>query len=310
LKVFSNKKSKKLDRGIAFPTCLSVNEVMAHFSPIADDSQKLKNEDLVKIELGAHIDGFAAQAAHTIVVGGKSAGRQADAVLAAHAAFKAAARTIKVGALNQTVTENIALAAKQFEVNPVQGVLSHKTKKHLIDGNEVIINLENAEQRVEEWEFAAGDVIGLDVYVSTGEGLGKECDVRTTVYKREMDMQYSLKSKSARNFFSVVNKTYPTLPFSIRGFEDTTGAKVGVKECVEHDLLMGYPVLTEKVGEFVAQFKGTIVVQPKSTAILCGGRDLVNADGYKTENSIKDEDLKALLAAPLWKEEKVKKAKK
>lgn len=111
-KVFSNKKSKKLERGIAFPTCLSVNEVMGHFSPCSDDSVKLKNEDLVKIELGAHIDGFAAQAAHTIVVGGKSSGRQADAVLAAHAAFRAAVRTIKVGGLNQNVTKNIATACE------------------------------------------------------------------------------------------------------------------------------------------------------------------------------------------------------
>lgn len=45
LKVFSNKKSKKLERGIGFPCCLSVNEVMGHFSPSAgDDSFKLKNE--------------------------------------------------------------------------------------------------------------------------------------------------------------------------------------------------------------------------------------------------------------------------
>jgi len=180
----------------------------------------------------------------------------------------------------------------------------------LIDGNECIINLQNPEQRVEDWEFAAGDVIGLDVFISTGEGLGKETEIRSTVYKREMDMQYSLKSKSARNFFSIVNKEYPTLPFSIRGFTELTGAKVGVKECLEHELIMGYPVLAEKNGEFVAQFKGTIVVQPKSTAILCGGRDLANADGFKTENSIKDESLVALLAKDLWKEEKVKKAKK
>ena len=283
---------------------------MGHFSPIPDDSFKLKSGDLVKIELGAHIDGFAGQVAHTIVVGGKSEGRQADAVLAAHAAFRAAVRTIKVGALNQDVTENIALAAKQFDVNPVQGVLSHKTKKHLIDGNECIINFQNAEQRVEDWEFAAGDVIGLDVFVSTGEGLGKESEIRSTVFKRETEMQYSLKSKHARAFFSIVNKTSPTLPFSIRGFEELTGAKVGVKECLEHDLIMSYPVLAEKAGEFVAQFKGTVVVQPKSTAILCGGRDLVNADGFKTENSIKDEELVALLAKDLWKEEKVKKAKK
>jgi len=33
---------------------------------------------------------------------------------------------------------------------------------------------------------------------------------------------------------------------------------------------MSYPVLTEKKGEVVAQFKGTVCIQPKSTAILCG----------------------------------------
>jgi hypothetical protein len=75
----------------------------------------------------------------------------------------------------------------------------------LIDGNECIINFETPEQRVDDWEFAPGDVIALDVYASTGEAMGKEADIRTTVYKREMDMQYNLKSKSARTFFSAVN---------------------------------------------------------------------------------------------------------
>lgn len=33
------------------------------------------------------------------------------------------------------------------------------------------------------------------------------------------------------------------MPFSLRGFEDVTGAKIGVKECVDHELLVPYPVL-------------------------------------------------------------------
>lgn len=60
-------------------------------------------------------------------------------------------------------------------------------KKHLIDGNDVIINKETPEQRVEEYEFMPGDVFGLDVFVSTGEGKSKEGEFRTTVYKRELD---------------------------------------------------------------------------------------------------------------------------
>lgn len=43
---------------------------------------------------------------------------------------------------NTKVTEAIAKVCKEFDTNPVEGVLSHKMKKHLIDGNDVIINKE------------------------------------------------------------------------------------------------------------------------------------------------------------------------
>jgi methionine aminopeptidase len=161
-----------------------VNETCGNFSPCAEDSIKIKNEDIVKIELGSHIDGYAANCAHTIVVGGKATGRQADVILAAYDAFLAASRSIKVGALNQDVTAKIAAVCADYEVEPMQGVLSHKTKKHLIDGNECIINKETPEQRVDDWEFAPGDVIHLDVYTSTGDGMGRESETRTTVYSR------------------------------------------------------------------------------------------------------------------------------
>jgi len=79
---------------------------------------------------------------------------------------------------------------------------------------------------------------------------------------------------------------------------------------MEHGLIMDYPILMEKSGEFTAQFKATVVVQPKSTAILCGGKALHGADGITSDKSIKDADLIALIASPLWKKEEVKKAKK
>ena len=104
-------------------------------------------------------------------------------------------------------------------------------------------------------------------------------------------------------------KNHATLPFSIRGFKDLTGAKVGVKECMDHELLCSYPVFTEKAGVYVAQFKATVVVQPKSTAILCGGRAL-NKTGLDSDKKITDADLAKLVASDLWVQEKVKKEKK
>ena len=49
------------------------------------------------------------------------------------------------------------------------------------------------------------------------------------------------------------------------------GTKVGVKECLEHEMIEAYPVMSEKAGEFVAQSKLTLVIQPKGCVIISGG---------------------------------------
>lgn len=56
-------KGKNVIKGIGFPTSLSVNHVAAHFSPLPSDPEAqavLSDGDLLKISLGAQIDGFGA----------------------------------------------------------------------------------------------------------------------------------------------------------------------------------------------------------------------------------------------------------
>ena len=263
-KVFNNKKSKKLERGIAFPTSISVNHIIGNYSPLHDESTPLNEGDLAKIELGCHLDGYIASLAHTILVSADSSkpleGKQAQVLKCADACFRASQRLILEQGTNVSITETIAKICEEFKCTPVDGVFSHKLKRHIIDSNDAIANKDNPERRIEKCEFMPGDVFLLQVMSSTGEGKPREGDFRTTVYKREVENQYNLKSKHARAFFSEMTKKYPTLPFSIRSFEDQIGAKVGVKECVSHDLLAPYPVLVEKAGEFTAHFKCTIAI--------------------------------------------------
>merc|ERR1712224_195058 len=85
-KVF--KKEKEMKKGIGFPVCISVNHIVCHFSPLLSEADViLKDGDLVKIDMGVHIDGFIGGLAHTVVVGAtkenKIAGRKADVLLAA-----------------------------------------------------------------------------------------------------------------------------------------------------------------------------------------------------------------------------------
>ena len=56
-KVF--KKDKEMKKGIAFPTCVSINNCVCHFSPLKSDKDvTLQDGDLVKIDMGAHVDGY------------------------------------------------------------------------------------------------------------------------------------------------------------------------------------------------------------------------------------------------------------
>ena len=311
VKVYTSKKSKVTEKGIAFPTCIGVNEICGHFSPLKDESRKLADGDLVKIDLGCHIDGFIAQVTHTMVVGAtkekKVTGKKADVIVATHKAFEAALRLLKEGNMNHQITKMISQISGAYKTNPVEGVLSHQVKKHMIDGDNVIINKETTDQKVEEHKFERYEVYVLDVILSTGEGKPKETDARTTVYKRALETAYSLKLKHSRQFFHTISEKHPTMPFSIASLKDATSARVGVMECINHDLLHMYPVLTEKAGEFVAQFKATVVLLPAGTMVI--NETPFEEELYETTYKIEDKAVLDLLAQSLDRKKDKKAAK-
>ena len=88
-------------------------------------SQVLAKGDVVKIQLGAHIDGYAAISGETIVVGGSEenpvTGRRADVLKAAWTAAEAAMRTLKVGNRNWAVTEIVGRTSSVWDCKPVEG---------------------------------------------------------------------------------------------------------------------------------------------------------------------------------------------
>jgi curved DNA binding protein len=299
---------KKMEKGIAFPTCVSANEIAGHYSPLKSETTTLKDGDLVKIDLGVHIDGFIAVAAHTVVVGGQAVdGKKADVVLAAYNALQGALRTMKPGNTNYDVTDVIGQVAESYKCQPLEGVLSHELKKHLLDGNNVIINKATFDQKVEEHEFNLNEVFGLDVFVSTGEGKTKETEYRSTIYKRAIERTYTLKLKASRAFYAEAVDKYPTMAFTLRSFADETSAKLGVSEAVKHDLFHAYPVLTEKAGEFIAHFKYTVAIMKNGISIIAGLP--LKTENFKSEHKIQSETLVALLAQSTTKEDQ-KKAKK
>uniref|UniRef100_A0A6Q2Y1J0 Peptidase M24 domain-containing protein n=1 Tax=Esox lucius TaxID=8010 RepID=A0A6Q2Y1J0_ESOLU len=171
-KVF--RKEKELKKGIAFPTSVSVNNCVCHFSPLKSDPDYiLKDGDLVKIDLGVHVDGFISNVAHSFIVGATKeapvTGRKADVIMAAHLCAEAALRLVKPGNQNSQVTEAWNNIAKSFKCTAIEGMLSHQLKQHIIDGEKTIIQNPTDQQRKdhEKAEFEVHEVYAVDNVPST-----------------------------------------------------------------------------------------------------------------------------------------------
>ncbi|KAF8486138.1 proliferation-associated protein 1 [Russula ochroleuca] len=361
-------KGVKVSKGLAFPTCISVNNCVAHFSPLACvfflpnifhpsparnrvvltnklappeppfsvlsptipspslpwqsharssdplSAQKLAKGDVVKVHLGAHIDGFAAISAETIVVGATLAspvtGRRADALRAAWTAAEVAMRLVRVGNKNWQVTEAVSKVAAAWDCKPVEGMLSCQQTQNVIDGKKRII-LNPSEGQKKDFEtitFAEGEVYGIDVLVSsTEDGKARLEETRTTIYQRDHNVSYQLKMKTSRAVFSEVQKKAGPFPFNVRVLEDEKRARMGLQEAVQHSLVKPYDVVYTPQNTFVAAFHFTI-------ALLAGGPSLLThppvwyrPELVKTERELEDETFKELLTKKLRETKKQKK---
>ncbi|PBK75701.1 proliferation-associated protein 1 [Armillaria solidipes] len=312
-------KGAKVPKGLAFPTCISVNNCVAHFSPLASDPQSeqvLAKDDVVKIHVGAHIDGFASISAETIVVGASPenpvTGRRANVIKAAWHAAEIAMRTVKVGNKNWAVTEAVASAASTWDCKPVEGMLSCEQKQNLIDGKKrIILNPSEAQKRdFEAVTFAEGEVYGIDILISSGDdGKARIEESRTTLFQRDSAITYQLKMKTSRAVFSEVQKKAGAFPFNVRVLEDEKRARMGLQEAVQHSLVKPYEVIYTPPSTFVAAFHFTIALLPAGPSLITHPPIWYKPELVKTEKELEDEELKALLARNLRENKKNKKKK-
>lgn len=271
------------------------------------------------MDLGCHLDGYIAVAAHTIVVGNTNSDQAlGNVATAAYNAMLVASQEIKAGNTNDQVTKAVERVANAYGVTPVSSVRMHQMKRFVLDGvKEVALKeptpeeLEEGEEKVPPCTFEQGEVYAVDVCMSTGEGKCKPGALRTTVFKRNVETQYRLKMKASRAVLTEVDKKYPTLPFTLRHFDDERTAKMGITECVTHGLLTPYPSLHEYEGK-VAHFKCTVLLLPSGTTRVTG----LDLPSYFTTDKQPDAETQAVLknieetAAKKAKKKAAKKKKK
>ncbi len=252
--------------------------------------------------MGCHLDGYIAVAAHTLVVK-ENAEDEAPTVdpelgnvaVAAYNAMLVAASSIAAGKTNKDVTASVERVAKAYGVTPISSVRMHQMKRYVLDGVKEVALKEPSpddpeEEKVPDCKFEQSEVYAVDVAMSTGDGKARPGELRTTVFKRNVEKQYLLKVKASRQVLAEVDKKYPTMPFTMRHLSDLRTAKLGINECIAHGLLTPYPSLHEYSGK-VAHFKCTVLLLPSGTSRVTG---LSLPSYFKTDKQADEETAKIL----------------
>lgn len=260
---------------------------------------------MVKIQLGAHIDGYATVAAETVVVGASKSkpveGKAADAIKAAWTAAECAIRAMTPGKTNFEVAKEVEACIKEFDgVRAVEGMQTNLMDKDVIDGKKKIVLAAEPSARPEACKLEENEVYGVDIQVTTSEsGKPKTDSDKTTIYKKT-GKTYQLKMATSRKVFSEVQKVAGAFPFNLRVLEDEKKARMGIQECVNHSLVSPFEVLYDgKEDAITAQIFFTCAISSKGANRLTPAPAWYNEEVVKSKQAVKTEELKAKLAAPV-----------
>jgi methionine aminopeptidase len=272
-------------KGIATPTTISPASHVTPFTPLHSDAEDaamtISAGELVKIQLGAQIDGFGAIVCDTVVVpkeaGGKAeiTGRDADVILATYYANELLLRLMVPPGLLASGTEEekkkassaraptqsqiiamVEKVAKAYDVKVVQHTTSWQFEHNDIEGKKKII-LSPSDATKGEGIPEVGEVWGVEIGMSLGSGKVKDLDKRSTLL-RKTATTYGLKRPSSRQTLSEIVKKFGNFPFSLRQLDDEKAGKVGVVESIRAGVLREYKPSAESDGSPVTRLFTTI----------------------------------------------------
>lgn len=253
LEIVENVEKKIIQLGgkPAFPVDLSINDLAAHVSPFPGETTTLQKGDLVKLDLGAHVNGYVTDTACTIEVGGTTNHR--ELIKAAEEAVAAAIKTAQPGTMINEVGKSIHDTIVNAGFAPVKNLSGHGVGQWEVHIAPTIPNYPTGDQK----KLEEGVRIAIEPFASTGVGLvkdGKPSGVYAFVNPKPVRLD------SARKMISFIDKEYLTLPFSIRWVTHFPNYKFLLDLLEREGVIMQYPQLPEKSGGLVSQAEHTLEV--------------------------------------------------
>lgn len=265
---FVEKEIIELGGSIAFPCNVSVNEITAHYTSPAGDEKTFKSGDLVKIDLGAHIDGYIADAATSVLIGDdipeEEFEKHQNLILASQEGLENALSTIKAGIELGKLGEEIEKAINNRGFNSVSNLTGHSMDRWIIHSGLSVPNIkENNPHKLEE-----GDILAIEPFAT--DGIGRVTDMNE-VYIYRFLRDRPLRLIHAKRALKIIKEDYKILPFAgrwLQGRFSRHHLNAAMRMLISSRAVFPYHVLREKSNAVVAQSEHTVIVEKDGCLVI------------------------------------------
>jgi methionyl aminopeptidase len=241
----------------AFPVNVSCNELAAHDTKSVGDTRTIGEKDVVKVDVGVHVDGYIVDTAVTVDLSGE----QGKLLEAAHKALDDAIATMRAGKNTAEIGAVIENVIKKAGFKPIENLGGHSLDQYnLHSGLEIPNYAARSGDVLEE-----GDVIAVEPFATTGVGRVFEA-ARCEIFSALLPMP--TRNSAAREMFNTIAEKYKTLPFAEHWIVKRPEDKLALRELIRTGSIRSYPVLKEKGNGLVSQFEHTVIVEKDGVKLL------------------------------------------
>ncbi len=237
----------------AFPVNASINEIAAHYTAEPNDSITITDTDLVKIDLGAQINGFIADTAVTVCYDAQYDGL----VQAAEEALDKAMSMAKIGVKASDIGRAIETTIKQMGYKPIGNLSGHSLDQYTIHAGKTIPNVWS----IGGFSLSGDSAYACEPFVTTSEGGGF---VRNGQIKNifALNSRKKTKNEEADKMLDFIWENFNMLPFALRWLTkkwEEKEARQLLDHLIKKKAVQAYPVLIEIHEQRVAQAEHTFI---------------------------------------------------
>ena len=251
--------------GIAFPCNVSINNEAAHYTSPHADTKIIPNKGLVKIDVGAHVNGYISDTAITVDLDGsyeKYIGAAKDAL---EAAIETVRPDVRLGEVGQSIERTI----KKQGLKPIHQLSGHQLKPWILHAGK---NVPNVGMKISS-AMNMGEMYAIEPFATNGNGTIKSGQY-SYIFSNNMQNKKKLDRDSLR-VRNAARQMFKTLPWAgrwLHGKITGVDVDVAIKALQRSGVIHGYPVLYEGKDGIVSQFEHSVFVGPEG-AIVSTRRD-------------------------------------